>query len=116
VPKHPLPTVANAAALAVDALRGQAQTVPQLVVAFGRMLKGLGTGEGMVVPFTSPQSVLNGRVREKRRFRHAAVSDGAPAQSRQGRRNAPSMTLCWRSAAVRCVASSKSAATCRRNR
>ena len=65
---NPLPTVANAAAMAVDALRGQARTVPQLVVAFGRMLKGLGSGEGMVVPFTSPQSVLNGRVREKRRF------------------------------------------------
>ncbi|MBK7014008.1 MAG: wax ester/triacylglycerol synthase family O-acyltransferase [Sulfuritalea sp.] len=65
---HPLPTVANAAAMAVEALRGQARTVPQLVVAFGRMLKGLGTGEGMVVPFTSPQSMLNGRVREKRRF------------------------------------------------
>ncbi len=65
---HPLPTVANAAALALDALRGQARTVPQLVVAFGKMLKGLGTGEGMVVPFTSPLSVLNGRVREKRRF------------------------------------------------
>lgn len=66
--EHPLPTVANAAALALDALRGQAKTVPQLVVAFGRMLKGLGTGEGMVVPFTAPLSVLNGRVREKRRF------------------------------------------------
>ena len=64
----PLPTAANAAAAAVQALRGQVQTVPQLIVAFGRMLKGLGTGEGMVVPFTSPQSVLNGRVREKRRF------------------------------------------------
>ena len=67
--EHPLPTVANAAAAAVEALRGQARTVPQLVVAFGKMLKGLGgTGEGMVVPFTSPRSVLNGRVREKRRF------------------------------------------------
>jgi diacylglycerol O-acyltransferase len=66
--ESPLPTAANAAAAAVQALRGQVQTVPQLIVAFGRMLKGLGTGEGMVVPFTSPQSVLNGRVREKRRF------------------------------------------------
>lgn len=64
----PLSTVANAAAAAVQALRGQAQTVPQLVLAFGKMLKGLGSGEGMVVPFTSPRSVLNGRVREKRRF------------------------------------------------
>lgn len=67
--ENPLPTVANAAAAAVEALRGQARTVPQLAVAFGQMLKGLGgTGEGMVVPFTSPRSVLNGRVREKRRF------------------------------------------------
>ncbi len=65
---NPLPTVANALALAVEALRGQARTVPQLLVAFGKMLKGLGTGEGMIVPFTSPRSVLNGRVREKRRF------------------------------------------------
>jgi diacylglycerol O-acyltransferase len=65
---NPLPTVANAAALAVEALRGQARTVPQLALAFGKMLKGLGTGEGMIVPFTSPRSVLNGRVREKRRF------------------------------------------------
>jgi len=65
---NPLPTVANALALAVEALRGQARTVPQLALAFGKMLKGLGTGEGMIVPFTSPRSVLNGRVREKRRF------------------------------------------------
>lgn len=68
VEDHLLPTVANAAAAAVEALRGQARTVPQLVVAFGQMLKGLGTGEGMIVPFTSPLSVINGRVREKRRF------------------------------------------------
>lgn len=65
--ENPLPTVANAAAAAVEALRGQARTVPQLVLAFGKMLKGLG-GDGLVVPFTAPRSVINGRVREKRRF------------------------------------------------
>ncbi|MCX7155682.1 MAG: wax ester/triacylglycerol synthase family O-acyltransferase [Rhodocyclales bacterium] len=65
----PLPTVANAAAAAVQALRDQAQSVPQLIAAFGKMLKRVGdTGEGLVVPFASPRSVLNGRVREKRRF------------------------------------------------
>jgi WS/DGAT/MGAT family acyltransferase len=64
-----LPTVANAAAAAVQALRGQARTVPQLVAAFAKMLKRVGDpSEGMVVPFASPRSVLNGRVRENRRF------------------------------------------------
>jgi WS/DGAT/MGAT family acyltransferase len=50
-------------------LRGQVQTVPQLVAAFAKMLKRVGDpSEGLIVPFTSPRSVLNGRVREKRRF------------------------------------------------
>jgi diacylglycerol O-acyltransferase / wax synthase len=64
-----LPTLDAAIAAAVQALRGQAQTVPQLAIAFGKILKRVvDPGEGMVVPFDSPQSVLNGRVREKRRF------------------------------------------------
>ncbi|MCX7167481.1 MAG: wax ester/triacylglycerol synthase family O-acyltransferase [Rhodocyclales bacterium] len=67
--ENPLPTVANAAAAAVQALRGQAQTVPQLIAAFAKMLKRVGDpGEGLIVPFAAPRSVLNGRVREKRRF------------------------------------------------
>jgi len=65
----PAPTFSNAAAAAAHVLRGQAQTVPQLLAAFGKMLKRIGDpDEGMVVPFDSPRSVLNGRVREKRRF------------------------------------------------
>jgi WS/DGAT/MGAT family acyltransferase len=65
----PAATFGNAAAAAVHALRGQVQTVPQLLAAFGKMVKRIGDpGEGMVVPFDSPRSVLNGRVREKRRF------------------------------------------------
>jgi diacylglycerol O-acyltransferase len=65
----PLPTFAAAAAAAAEALRGEAQSVPQLVAAFAKMLRRVGdAGDGMVVPFDSPRSVLNGRVREKRRF------------------------------------------------
>jgi len=63
------PTLADALAAALAALRGQAQSVPQLATAFGRMLKRFGaSGDGMALPFDSPLSVLNGRVREKRRF------------------------------------------------
>ena len=63
------PTFANAASAAVEALRGQVKSVPQLAAAFGKMLMRIGDpGEGMALPFDSPQSVLNGRVREKRRF------------------------------------------------
>ena len=64
-----LPTAANAAEAALEALRGQAQTVPQLVAAFAKMLRRVrNPEEGMILPFTSPRSILNGRVREKRRF------------------------------------------------
>ncbi len=63
------PTLADAAAAAVAALRGQVQSVPQLATALGRMLMRIGDrGDGMALPFDSPLSVLNGRVREKRRF------------------------------------------------
>ncbi len=66
---RPAPTVANAAAAAVEALRMQASTVPQLLLAFGKMLKRVGDpSDGMALPFDAPRSVLNGRVREKRRF------------------------------------------------
>jgi diacylglycerol O-acyltransferase / wax synthase len=63
------PTMAEAAAAGMEALRGQVKSVPQLVAAFGKMIKGsASSGEGMIVPFSAPRSVLNGRVREKRRF------------------------------------------------
>ncbi len=64
-----LPTVANSVAAALTALRGQIDTVPHLVQAFARLLPRLGRGPGgMALPFNAPLSVLNGRVREKRRF------------------------------------------------
>lgn len=66
----PAPTYRNAAAAVVRMLRGQVKTVPQLVAGFATIVKRIGDpGEGMVVPFVdSPRSVLNGRIREKRRF------------------------------------------------
>ena len=65
-----MPTMAHAAEAAVEALSGQARSLPQLAMAFGKILKRVGDpGDGLVVPFVdSPLSVLNGRVREKRRF------------------------------------------------
>jgi diacylglycerol O-acyltransferase / wax synthase len=63
------PTMAEAAAAGMEALRGQVKSVPQLIAAFGKMIKGSASSEeGMIVPFSAPRSVLNGRVREKRRF------------------------------------------------
>jgi diacylglycerol O-acyltransferase / wax synthase len=64
-----LPTVAEAMASAGEALSAQVRSVPQLVAAFGKIVKRIGErGDGLMVPFDAPLSVLNGRVREKRRF------------------------------------------------
>jgi diacylglycerol O-acyltransferase / wax synthase len=66
---RPAPTFATAAASAAGVLRGQVQSAPKLLTAFGKIVARIGSpGDGMVVPFDSPRSVLNGRVREKRRF------------------------------------------------
>jgi WS/DGAT/MGAT family acyltransferase len=63
------PTMANVMAAAAQALRGQLKSAPQLLAAFGKMLRRVGErGDGMALPFDAPLSVLNGRVREKRRF------------------------------------------------
>jgi diacylglycerol O-acyltransferase len=64
-----LPTFANAAAGAFEALRGQIASVPQVVLAFGKMLRAAREpSDTLRVPFGAPGSVLNGRVRSKRRF------------------------------------------------
>jgi WS/DGAT/MGAT family acyltransferase len=65
----PAPTFTDALGAAAAALRGQLQSAPQIATAFGRMVMRIGDrGDGMALPFDSPLSVLNGRVREKRRF------------------------------------------------
>jgi diacylglycerol O-acyltransferase / wax synthase len=62
-------TFANAAADAIAALRGHVSTAPQLLLALGKLLlPGGASDEPLNVPFGAPNSVLNGRVRAKRRF------------------------------------------------
>ena len=64
-----LPTVAHAIEGALHELRMQATTVPQLVMAFAKLVRrAVSHGKGMAIPFDAPISILNGRVREKRRF------------------------------------------------
>jgi diacylglycerol O-acyltransferase / wax synthase len=63
------PTFANALAGAIDALRGQIGTVPQLLMAFGKMLRVTQEVDGdLRMPFGAAGATINGRVRSKRRF------------------------------------------------
>ena len=65
----PAPTMAEAAQAAVAGLGAQARSLPQLVSAFAKLVKRIGQpGDGLLLPFDAPRTVLNGRVREKRRF------------------------------------------------
>lgn len=65
----PAPTMANVMASAIGGLSAQVRTLPQLVAAFAKILRRIGaSSEGMAIPFDTPRSMLNGRVREKRRF------------------------------------------------
>jgi len=65
----PAPTMANVMASAIEGLSAQVKTLPQLAAAFVKILKRIGDDEdGMAIPFDTPRSILNGRVREKRRF------------------------------------------------
>ncbi|NJS36615.1 MAG: wax ester/triacylglycerol synthase family O-acyltransferase [Brachymonas sp.] len=68
-PKRRNPTMADAMTMGMASLGDQVRNVPQLVTAFTKMIQRVGQGgEGMAVPFDAPHSILNGRVREKRRL------------------------------------------------
>jgi diacylglycerol O-acyltransferase / wax synthase len=92
------PTVAEAAASAAAGLSEQAKSLPQLVGAFAKMVKRIGSpGEGLAVPFDAPRSLLNGRVREKRRFatqQFAMTRLRAVADATGGTLNDAVLTLC----------------------
>lgn len=62
--------LSHALGAALHAVRNQAETIPQLLSAFGKMAYRLAVPEadGPVVPYTSPRSILNDRIRAKRRF------------------------------------------------
>ncbi|MFN0162769.1 MAG: WS/DGAT/MGAT family O-acyltransferase [Burkholderiales bacterium] len=96
--RNAMPSIADAATAAVEALREQAKSVPKLALAFGKILGRIGQGnDGMVVPFDSPMSVLNGRVREKRRFATQQFSMErlrALAQAADGTLNDMVLALC----------------------
>jgi diacylglycerol O-acyltransferase len=63
------PTFANALAGVLEALRGQVGTVPQLLLAFGKMLRFTKDVDAdLRIPFGAPGATINGRVRAKRRF------------------------------------------------
>lgn len=65
----PLPTWTEATAAALEGLSLQARALPQLVGAFAQIVRRIGDpSDGLAVPFDAPRSLLNGRVREKRRF------------------------------------------------
>ncbi len=54
--------------LVKNALRKQAQSVPEVVRALGRLIKAGNEGGELTAPFTAPNSALNGRVTGARRF------------------------------------------------
>jgi WS/DGAT/MGAT family acyltransferase len=65
----PPPTMDSVVDSMVQGLRQQASSLPSLANAFGQIARRIGRrGEGLAVPFDAPLSMLNGRVREKRRF------------------------------------------------
>lgn len=69
--EEPHPSVAEVLGASYGLLRGQLlSTLPRLASAFGSFIKSYSNPEHeLAIPFLdSPQSVLNGRVREKRRF------------------------------------------------
>ncbi len=73
--RGPPPTMTSVTEAALQGLSQQAKSLPQLASAFGKMVTRIGNPtEGMVVPFDAPISMLNGRVREKRRFATIQVS------------------------------------------
>jgi diacylglycerol O-acyltransferase / wax synthase len=92
------PTMAEAAASAAAGLSAQAKSLPQLVGAFAKIVKRIGNpADGLVVPFDAPRSLLNGRVREKRRFATQQFSMArlrAVADATGGTLNDAVLTLC----------------------
>ncbi|MCP5161937.1 MAG: wax ester/triacylglycerol synthase family O-acyltransferase [Hahellaceae bacterium] len=64
-----VPTLQGAFLQAIDAVKEQASSTPQLVGAIGRLLTSAVTSRAeLAAPFVGPQSVLNKRVTGQRRF------------------------------------------------
>lgn len=62
-------STANAVNGAMDALKGQVNSVPKLFKAIAEVVRaGRDSSDPMTVPFEAPKSVLNGRITGQRRF------------------------------------------------
>jgi len=67
--EKPAATVATIANDLIERVRGQAGSVPDIARAFGAMLGAIRNKEDVLqIPFEAPSSVLNGRIRQPRRF------------------------------------------------
>ncbi len=68
-PPAAAPTTAHAVAEAWGLIREQVTSVPGVVRAFGSMLGGIvAKKDKMMVPFDTPSSIFNGRIKGQRRF------------------------------------------------
>jgi diacylglycerol O-acyltransferase / wax synthase len=67
--EHPPATVAQIASGLLETVRGQAGSVPNIARAFGSMIGAVRNKDDMLqIPFDTPQSIINGRIRGPRRF------------------------------------------------
>jgi len=65
----PPATVAQMTAQLLDTVRGQADSLPNIARAFGAMVSAVrNKNDVLAVPFDTPLSILNGRIRGPRRF------------------------------------------------
>jgi diacylglycerol O-acyltransferase / wax synthase len=65
----PPATVAQIASQLLDSVRGQAGSVPNIARAFGAMVGAVRNKDDVLqIPFDTPQSIINGRIRGPRRF------------------------------------------------
>jgi diacylglycerol O-acyltransferase / wax synthase len=65
----PAPTAAQVVNGLVDATRDQLSTLPDIVRAFTSMAGSTrNAGEALAIPFDTPSSIINGRIKQPRRF------------------------------------------------
>jgi diacylglycerol O-acyltransferase len=84
----PAPTAAQVVNGLIDATRDQLSTLPDIVRAFTSMVRSTrNVGEELAIPFDTPVSIINGRIKQPRRFatqqfsiaRRRTVADAANA-------------------------------------
>lgn len=64
----PVPTAAQVVNGLIDATRDQLSTLPDIVRAFTSMIGSRKADDALSLPFDTPASIINGRIRQPRRF------------------------------------------------